>query len=544
MAEEEKPLQSRPAHKQWITKSINFINNELKKEEKDHDSLKIALKTLKERIQLLDDVQAIIDQRGLIASDKLVEDCDTAFEFRQKAMKTCLIVCNILEKNEDLDTSSVSNTSDSTTNLAKLPKLELPSFGGEVKDWQGFIDQFNAVIDDNTSLPNITKFAYLQSLLRGEALYSIKGLPITADNYQAALKLLKDRFGRKETVIFNHLQELLSINHTGGLQVASLRHLEDKLLIHIRCLEGLKIDGQKYGVILTPLILSRLPPEIRLEWARLCLGKEADLEFLLDFLHKEIESRERANTFSELKGSSNPKFPKHYQNPNHKTHSATALVNTSGSKKACPLCQKENHIIERCKVFLKNDKKHRKDLLKKRGICFKCLSHDSHNFAECKRVCKICSGKHHSTICLKSETVLVSQANNSQSGTILQTIQIKAYGNMCHKANILFDTGSNTSYISSNLVKKIIPNCIGTRVLGYHSFGSEKAGNEEARKVREVELEGNKKKFGIKLVEVKTICCQVFQPKIPQSIVKTLRENGIDIQLNNSTHSDIDIFLV
>ena len=43
MAEEEKPLQSRPAHKQWITKSIKFIKNELKKDEMDYDSLQIAL---------------------------------------------------------------------------------------------------------------------------------------------------------------------------------------------------------------------------------------------------------------------------------------------------------------------------------------------------------------------------------------------------------------------------------------------------------------------------------------------------------------------
>ena len=549
MSDEEKHLNIRPAHKQWITKSIKFIKGELKKDQFDYESLQIALNTLKQRIQMLDDVQTIIEQKGLIAEEHLVEDTDSAFDFRQNALKTCLIVENIIEKNakeknkDNLNVSCMSGTSENTANLAKLPKLELPSFGGDVKNWQSFNDQFKAVIDDNTSLPDITKFAYLQSLLRGEALYSIKGLPLTAENYQAALKLLRERFGRKETIIFNHLQELLTINHTGGLQVANLRHLEDNLLIHIRCLEGLNIGGQRYGVILTPLILSRLPPEIRLEWARVCLGKEADLDFLLKFLHTEIESRERANTFSELKGSTNPKYPKHYQIPNHKNPSATALVNSNNPKRTCSICQKGNHTIEQCHIFLKNDKKHRKDLLKKKGICFKCLSHESHNFAACKKVCKFCSGKHHSTICLRNETVLVSQANNSQSGTILQTIQIKASGNMCHKANILFDTGSNTSYISSKLVKQINPNCLGTRVLGYHSFGSEKAGNEETRKVREVELEGNKKKINIKLVEVKTICCQVFQPIIPQSIVKTLKKKGIDIELRNSTHSDIDILI-
>ena len=37
-----------------------------------------------------------------------------------------------------------------------------------------------------------------------------------------------------------------------------------------------------------------------------------------------------------------------------------------------------HHAIEKCHVFLRYDKQKRKDLLKEKGICFKCLSDDSH----------------------------------------------------------------------------------------------------------------------------------------------------------------------
>ena len=138
MSDEDKHLNTRPAHKQWITKSIKFIKSELKKDEIDYESLQIALNTLKQRIQMLDEVQTIIEQKGLIAEEHLVEETDSAFDFRQNALKTCSIVENIIEKNakeknkDNLNVSCMSGTSENTANLAKLPKLELPSFGSDV----------------------------------------------------------------------------------------------------------------------------------------------------------------------------------------------------------------------------------------------------------------------------------------------------------------------------------------------------------------------------------------------------------------------------
>ena len=60
------------------------------------------------------------------------------------------------------------------------------------------------------------------------------------------------------------------------------------------------ITGEQYGVVLTvtPLILSHLPPDLRMEWAREGEQHESDLTFLLDFLHREVGRRERSQTFS------------------------------------------------------------------------------------------------------------------------------------------------------------------------------------------------------------------------------------------------------
>ena len=57
------------------------------------------------------------------------------------------------------------------------------------------------------------------------------------------------------------------------------------------------MTGDQYGVILTPLILSRLPQYVRLEWALEGQGRESDLDWLLPFLASEINPRERYQSF-------------------------------------------------------------------------------------------------------------------------------------------------------------------------------------------------------------------------------------------------------
>ncbi|KAH7933293.1 hypothetical protein HPB49_011225 [Dermacentor silvarum] len=50
-----------------------------------------------------------------------------------------------------------------------LPRLHMPSFSGERRDWQGFWDQYKASIHIIESLSKIDKFKYLLTHLPGSA---------------------------------------------------------------------------------------------------------------------------------------------------------------------------------------------------------------------------------------------------------------------------------------------------------------------------------------------------------------------------------------
>ena len=101
--------------------------------------------------------------------------------------------------------------------------------------------------------------------------------------------------------LFTHITALLTLKFPpfDSLTVSCLWELYDSLQGHIRSLESQGIAGETFGVLLTPIILSRMPAELRLEWARTGERHEGDLKFLMCFLRTEILRQERSATFTD-----------------------------------------------------------------------------------------------------------------------------------------------------------------------------------------------------------------------------------------------------
>jgi len=80
----------------------------------------------------------------------------------------------------------------------QLPKLLLPKFKGDVKNWMAFLDSFKSAVHNNGDVPKVDKFNYLNSLLEGPAFRTIQGLTLTESNYDAAIEILQERFGNPQ----------------------------------------------------------------------------------------------------------------------------------------------------------------------------------------------------------------------------------------------------------------------------------------------------------------------------------------------------------
>ena len=165
--------------------------------------------------------------------------------------------------------------------------------------WTPFWQQYEACIDKE-ELPAVTKFNYLVSLLRGDAKNVLDGIPVTEENYEQAKTLLELKYGRREVIIFAHVQELLAVQIPEATDTKKLSQAYDRLMANVRSLEAQGVTANQFGVVLTNLIVSKLPEDIRLEWSHNSEKKERDLPFLLRFLELEIQRRECCQTFGGL----------------------------------------------------------------------------------------------------------------------------------------------------------------------------------------------------------------------------------------------------
>ena len=285
----------------------------------------------------------------------------------------------------------------STPNRSKLPKLVLPKFRGDVTQWRAFWDSFNSAIHSNSFLTKIDKFNHLNSLLEGQALRAIQGLTLSESNYQAAIDILNQRFGNPQHIISTHMDELLKIPACTTDKTSQLRFMYDKISINVRGLEALGINSSQYGSLLIPVIMSKLPQDIRLQIARNTAQEVWEMSELLSVIQKEVEAREISDGIKVTLEKT--KVTPH--KPLTQIHGTAAGLIANGqpsvNKIQCVYCS-DNHFSASCPKI--SEVQARLEILKRDRRCFVCLK-KGHRSSQCsnQRGCRRCNGRHHQSIC-------------------------------------------------------------------------------------------------------------------------------------------------
>ena len=358
---------------------------------------------------------------------------------------------------------------------ARLPKLELKRFEGELTTWTSFWDSFEAAIHNNEQLSSIDKFNYLRTLLEGPAAAAVAGLSLTSSNYTEAVAVLKKRFGNKQLIISAHMDMLMNLEGvSSGQNLKAIRELHNDVESHVRSLQSLGVPSSSFGAMLASVIMNKLPHDLRLAVSKEITDGEWDLKKVMAVVEKEIDARERAaaNAKPVLRGMGRSHQP-----------TASALLSSSGSP-SCSFCG-QPHFSANCKTVA--DVRERKQLLSKNGRCFACLR-KGHMSKDCRssKNCHGCGGRHHASICPKGKQQLqgssastgsqqsgpnASSRSRSNAGggqqssislvvstkvpTLLQTarVKVRAPGKLAPviETRILLDTGSQRSYISRQL---------------------------------------------------------------------------------------------
>ena len=587
-------VRSRAAARGWVTRASDHLKKLCGQSDPDVVELRDAIDEFDLRLASLDNAQSEVEIE--LKEEDLMKDINSACDFCEKAREPRQDAAKLLADVADAEPDTVKSAggSSGSHSVARLPKLELPHFGGNPLEWTAFWDQFSAMVDD-MDMPDITKFVYLRSLLDGEAKATVEGLTLTGPHYKTAWDLLERRYGCKDRIIFSHIQELLTIDVPRQAKISVLWKFYNDLVAHIRSLEALGTKGNQYGVVLTPVVLSHLPPDLRLEWS--CDGDthESDLKFLLDFLQKEIERRERSQSYGAGSCGSEAISGTDKRPGQHKP-TAAALHSVNNT---CPVCSRPGHVASRCFKITQAPLQARRSILKECKVCFRCLTFGKdHKFRTCKAKCSKCLGPHHvvlgdgsgaggagsgsgaaadnggnnggmggtglkqSVVCgnaggstesskgvstgtTQGNVVFSCTSTSSKHPLLLQTAKVQVIGkNGVVMANMLFDTGSDKTYISQRLVDKVKPDWVTRETVSYCCFGSEGPSKAMLRNVYSVDLKGLEGNVhSIMATEIPSICAPLFSPSIPAAILEQLGDGVAMATVSAGEEVNVDILL-
>lgn len=546
------------------TKLLEKIENFLKDVNVDENKSKVIesirgfIAQLNEKEKNLKDINEQIE--NLCTAQEIAAEVETSLEITEKIIdcKSRLnYLLDTLITPVSLPTSEVTNSGSQPVQMAreiktKLPRLEIPKFFGEASNWLSFWNQYENSIHSNNTLTKIEKFNYLKMFVGGNALSAISGFSLSNDNYDSAIQLLKERFGRNDMLINAHMNALLNISalkHSND--IINFRKLFDKAEIQIRSLKTLGVTTKMYGSLLCPILLKIIPPDLALEYNRNRNDENEnwDLEELMEFLRKELESRERALSIHKKE------FVK-YQNIDHKRSydkqnaSSAVAFNTMSNSKFCIFCRKNSHYGINCKNL--SDEEKRK-MLKREGRCYKCFR-KSHLSSECRtklQPCEKCSKSNHNKLfcfqkvedskVVSSDTsddnntiVSSSQCDNSEPkyGILLQTCSVIAHSrNKSKLITILMDSGSERSFICSDLAHELKLPLVRKELLKIYSFGG-KYENEKEFDVFRLELKNRnnaKSRISVEVLATDVISGTEARPPTDVNIKKIMQQKGFKL---------------
>ena len=141
-----------------------------------------------------------------------------------------------------------------------------------------------------------------------------------------------------------------------GRNVDELRNLFDQIESHVRSLGSLDVKSEHYGPLLIPIILERLPDDIKLQISRSFGNENWAIESFMEVLKREISARESCCIMKE-QASNEDKGARQM---------TTGALMTGTRQLICAFCAK-SHFHDKCQVVTDVDA--RKDIAKKSRLC-------------------------------------------------------------------------------------------------------------------------------------------------------------------------------
>lgn len=125
----------------------------------------------------------------------------------------------------------------------RLPEIPLPSFHSDIYKWPAFRDRFLEMVEQRPNLSNIEKIYYFMGYLKGDALDSLRGIPISGYTYKLALSTLEAKFDKPRLVACSLVEILLNAPRSLKKSLLELNKFITAFDESIAVLESLQIPN-------------------------------------------------------------------------------------------------------------------------------------------------------------------------------------------------------------------------------------------------------------------------------------------------------------
>ena len=432
-----------------------------------------------------------------------------------------------LEKIRLTDTSEINNNLRAVRKLPKLPPFD------EKGDIDVYLTRFERVAQSN-GWDREDWAVSLSALLTGKALEVYHRLNTEeADDYDVLKEALLKRFGLTAEGFRKRLRESPpEQDETPSQYITRLTTYLEKWMSLSEFSKSLK--GLKQLTIIEQF-LSSCPKDLAQFLKR---NGHTTVEDISDAAEKFLSAGEQtlyglwateAGTSQKRSWRAPPQMT-----PTSVASSAAALqLVTRKPPNKCAFCT-FGHETAQCRKAESLNVEERRRRLLAAGACFICLG-PSHIARTCNsaKSCENCGKGHHALLCTEErpEPVVAAQSHVEERGRVLfQTARAVAVGSAgTRNVKILFDTGSNQSFISTALSTELKCKQLGTQRRTISTFGGDHTTRRQMKSVAVTLMNAHDPQKSVTLVaaEIDRICGPVNDA--PVNLEKFTHLNGLDL---------------
>ncbi|XP_049287301.1 uncharacterized protein LOC125765857 [Anopheles funestus] len=246
-------------------------------------------------------------------------------------------------------------------------KVPLPTFDGSYEKWYSFKAMFTTVMNRYQQEEPALKLFHLRNSLVGKAAGIIDDELVNNNDYEAAWKILTQRYEDKRVVVDKHIENLFGLTKVSRDNAANLRKVIDTCTKNVEALKNhsFPVDGLGEQMLVN-LIANKLDKKLRVAWeTKQKKNVFSTYATLIEFLEEQCRISEKLDTG--VKPSTEAAKPR--------AVSKTLVLGESQQQEKCPICS-AMHELRHCELFKQKSVNERHEIVKRLRTTIKSRAGD------------------------------------------------------------------------------------------------------------------------------------------------------------------------